>query len=296
VAADTLEGALDTIQALRARGHQRVVAKQALGLAGHNAIRLWEPQVLDSQRRWLAKAVQDGGQLIIEPWLERVLDFSIQLEMSPSGLELCGYTGLGNDLKGQYQANWAAANYARRLPASVAEFLGRSGDVSGQIQCLYEDVFRLLEVELRGAGYLGPVGIDAFVYRTPEGACQLKPIVEINPRYTFGRLTVELMKRTCPGSYGLLRLVTQNVARAEGHQDLAAYARTLVERFPLRLEGEPVSRIREGALCLNDSARAQVCLAVFQVDIISQITSRSAAPPGANSPPEGKRFLPFQLP
>ena len=31
------------------------------------------------------------------------------------------------------------------------------------------------------------------------------------------------------------------------------------QRFPLRLEGEPVAKIREGALCLNDPAQAQVC-------------------------------------
>jgi hypothetical protein len=39
----------------------------------------------------------------------------------------------------------------------------------------------------------------------------------------------------------------------------------LAETYPLQLEGDPVPRIREGALCLNDPARAQVCLAVFRV-------------------------------
>ena len=47
--------------------------------------------------------------------------------------------------------------------------------------------------------------------------------------------------------------------------DFPAYARSLSERFPLGLEGEPNPRIREGALCLNEPARAQACLATFQV-------------------------------
>ena len=72
--------------------------KEALGLAGHNAIRLWEPELLESQRRWLARAVREGRSVVVEPWLERVLDFSVQLEMSAAGLKLCGYTGLVNDL------------------------------------------------------------------------------------------------------------------------------------------------------------------------------------------------------
>ena len=100
---------------------------------------------------------------------------------------------------------------------------------------------------------------------TPQGDCRLKPIVEINPRYTMGRLTVELMKQASPGSCGLFRLVSRAMARAEGFDDFVSYARSLSERFPIRLEGEPVARISEGALCLNDPAQAQACLAIFQV-------------------------------
>src|SRR5262249_32920384 len=76
IAVSTLEDAIEVIAAIRARGHQRVIAKEALGLAGHNAIRLWEPELLAAQRQWLARAVKNGRQLVIEPWLERELDFS----------------------------------------------------------------------------------------------------------------------------------------------------------------------------------------------------------------------------
>ena len=264
VAVDTLEGALEAIAAIRRRGHHRVVAKEAHGLAGHNAIRLWEPEVLAAQQQWLARALQNGRQVVIEPWLERALDFSVQLEMGPRNLKLCGYTGLINDCKGQFQANWAAANYGRRISANVAALFREPADISGRLQRFYGDILSLLEAELQRAGYVGPVGIDAFVYRTPQGDCRLKPVVEINPRYTMGRLTLELMKQTCPGSRGLFRLVSRTQVRAEGFADFTGYADSLSERFPLRLEGEPVPKIREGILCLNDPAQAQVCLATFQ--------------------------------
>ncbi|MCX6924843.1 MAG: hypothetical protein NT154_16775 [Verrucomicrobia bacterium] len=265
VAVDSLEGALEAIAAIRGRGHNRVVAKAALGLAGHNAIRLWEPELLEAQRQWLARALENGRQLVIEPWLERELDFSLQLEMGPRNLKFCGYTGLINDRKGQFQANWAEANYDQRLPANVTALFREPADISDRLQRLYADIISMLELELRGAGFMGPIGIDAFVYRTPQGGCRLKPVVEINPRYTMGRLTVELMKQTCPGSCGLFRLVSRAQAHSEGFADFATYARALNERFPLRLEGAPAPRIREGALCLNDPAEAQVCLATFQV-------------------------------
>ncbi len=265
VAVDTPEAALEAIAAIRRRGHHRVVAKEAHGLAGHNAIRLWEPEVLAAQRQWLAHALQDDRQVVVEPWLERELDFSVQLEMGPRSLKLCGYTGLINDRKGQFQANWAEANFDRRIPANVTALFGEAVGIAGCLQRLYGDILSLLEIELQRARYVGPVGIDAFVYRTPQGGCRLKPVVEINPRYTMGRLTLELMKQTCPGSCGLFRLVSRAQARAEGVADFAGYARSLGERFPLRLQGGPVARIREGALCLNDPVQAQVCLATFQV-------------------------------
>jgi hypothetical protein len=47
-------------------------------------------------------------------------------------------------------------------------------------------------------------------------------VVEINPRYTMGRLTVELMKHTCPGSCGLFRLVTRAQAERRVHRLPAA--------------------------------------------------------------------------
>lgn len=265
VAVDTLEDALGAIAAIRCRGHHRVVVKAAHGLAGHNAIRLWEPEVLPAQRQWLAHAFGEGQQLVVEPWLERELDFSVQLEMGPRGLKLCGYTALVNDRKGQFLANWADADYSWCLPAKVAASFHALADMSGHLDRLYGKIFSLLETELRRVGFVGPVSIDAFVYRTPQGDCRLKPVVEINPRYTMGRLTVELMKHACPGSCGLFRLVTRVQARKEGFADLSSYACSLGERLRLRLEGEPLLKIRQGALCLNDPGQAQVCLATFEV-------------------------------
>ncbi len=263
---NNLEEALRAIAAVRARGHQKVVVKEAVGLAGQNALRLWEPALLETQRAWLAKAVATGREVVVEPWLEREVDFSVQLEMGAAGLKLCGYTGLLTDRRGQFQANWAAPNYERRIPTRVTSLFRETPDVVDRFQRLYTDIFTLLEGELRQAGYVGPLGIDAFIYRTAQGQLRLKPLVELNPRYTMGRVTLELMKQTAPGSYGWFRLVSRAMAQAEGFADFPAYARSVQDRFPLQLEGQPLSKIRAGAVCLNDPARAQVCLAVFQVD------------------------------
>lgn len=262
-AVDDLEDALEAIAAIRRRGHHRVVAKEAFGVAGHNAIRLWEPEILPEQRRWLSRALENGQQLVVEPWLEREMDFSVQLEMGPQHLTLCGYTGLINDRKGQFMANWAEADDSRHLPAQVAALFPEHAGMAERLEQFYMAIFSLLETELQRVGFVGPINIDALVYRAPQGGCRLKPVVEINPRYTMGRLTLELMKHACPGTCGLFSLVTRAQARAEGFADFTSYAASLRDR--LQLEGEPFPKIRQGALCLNDPGQAQMCLATFAV-------------------------------
>ena len=265
VTVNSLAEALAAIAAIRARGHHKIVVKETVGLAGSNAMRLFEPGLLENQRRWLANSLRDGRQLVVEPWLERLGDFSAQLEMLPEGLKLCGYTVLLTDDRGQYEGNLAESHHHTRIPTRIASLIRNPPDISRRLLALYAEIFALLETELRAVNFLGPLGIDAFVYRDATGAPRVKPVVEINPRYTMGRLTVELMRQTCQGSVGELRLVNRVALRLEGVEDFNEYAKRLAEKFPIQLEGESNPRIREGALCLNDSAHAEVCLAVFQV-------------------------------
>ena len=260
-----LTHALEVIAAIRARGHHKIVVKEALGVAGSNAIRLWEPELIEAHRRWMINSFEKGQTLVIEPWLAREMDFSAQLEMTTDGLKLCGYTGLFNDRKGQFQANSAAPNHARQIPTTVTSLFAAPADLVARLHGLYAKVFAVLETELRAAEFSGPLGIDAFVYRTSLGDCRVKPVVEINPRYTMGRVTVELMKQVAPGSHGLFRLLNRATLKGLGFDSFPAYASHLHQHHPLTMKGEPRSRISEGALCLNDPAAVQVCLAVFEV-------------------------------
>lgn len=263
---NTCEDALAAVERIRQRGHHKVVLKQAYGLAGHDMIRLWEPRLLEKQCRWIQSALADGRPLVVEPWLDRVLDFSVQLEMTRVGLRLCGYTGLVNDQRGQFLANWAESTASRKIPGQLpASFLTHLG-LPKNLYEFFRLVFAQLDKELASAGYIGPLGIDAFIYCDATGLFRLKPVVEINFRYTMGRLTLELMSQTCPGSVGTFRLVSRAMVRAEGFESFVDYAHDLAKRAPLQLHGSPVPRLRGGALCLNDPAEARAYLAVFRVD------------------------------
>jgi uncharacterized ferritin-like protein (DUF455 family) len=264
VAVNSLEAALAVIAKIRARGHHKIVVKESFGVAGGNALRLFEPELLPAQLRWLENAFAQKRELVVEPWLERLQDFSAQLEMTGRGLKLCGFTGLHCDARGQFIANFAEPHFHKRIPAKVISQFQAAADISGLLLEFYDELFARLETELAAASFVGPLGIDAFVYRDAAGAVKLKPVVEINPRHTMGRVLVELMRQTCQNCHGSFRLVNTAQLRAEGFEHFPAFAKSLVEKFPPQLEGQP-PRLRSGTLCLNDPATAQVCLAVFQV-------------------------------
>lgn len=265
VPVDSMDTTLEAIAAIRQRGHHKVVLKESIGVAGSNAIRLFEPEVLQTQKRWIANVIASGREVVVEPWLERVMDFSAQLEMTSTGLKLCGYTGLLNDARGQFLGNWAEPKHEKAFPAAVLASLQVTPRAGNEIQIFFGSLFQALETELQAVGFVGPLGIDCFVYRDATGYLKLKPVVEINPRYTMGRLTVELMKRVCPGSYGVFRLMNHASLKTTGYVDFKSFAAKQQEDFPVRLEGSPNARIREGFIALNDPAQAEVCLATFQV-------------------------------
>lgn len=259
------------IEALRSRGQHRVGVKAELGLAGNNAVRLWETEVLPTQRRWIEGQLSAGRRLVVEPWLERLADFSVQFEMAREGLRVVGYTGLQNDLRGQFQSNWAEARFGRRPPSAVLRALGSGAvvklprDIGGRLHGLYLELATMLEPELRAIGHEGPLGIDAFVYRDASGVARLKPMVEINPRHTMGRILLELMRAIAPGRTGRFRLRSLKEVRAEGYADFPAYARHVAEASPWKREGEPVPRLVSGTVCLSDPATAKGWMAVLEI-------------------------------
>ena len=179
VTVNSVEEALAAITKIRARGHHKIVLKEAFGVAGSNAMRLFEPEVLPTQLRWLENKIAHKCELVVEPWLERELDFSAQLEMTAHGLKLCGYTGLHCDARGQFVANFAESHHHKRIPAKIVSLFTEPKDISNQLLEFHGEVFTALEIELRKIDFTGPIGIDAFVYRTENGTVKLLSLIHI---------------------------------------------------------------------------------------------------------------------
>ena len=124
-----------------------------------------------------------------------------------------------------------------------------------------------LEAGLRTRGFEGPIGVDAFVYRDSEGKTRLKPVVEFNPRYTMGRLTLELMRSVAPGAYGRFRLVGKPQLKALGSANFEEFRRKLAREHPLVCKGDARAQIQQGAVMVTDSTRAESVCGVFEVGL-----------------------------
>lgn len=197
----SVEDIARAFRTLHAEGFAEAVAKLPFGAAGQKNHKL----PLDESGQVQAERLRTRqGAVVVEPWLQRIFDFSAHYDMTPAGLRHLAFVQLENDRRGQFQACVAGAKF--QPPPDVARFL-----LSGALALYQEEIPRKIAPLLDAAEYRGPVGIDAFVYCKADGALALRSIVEMNPRYTMGRLTWELSRRVAHGRrvrFELLRSTT----------------------------------------------------------------------------------------
>lgn len=256
--------ALEAIRHYRNIGYHRLVVKQSLGMAGDQTIRLWEPELLPQQIRWIERVLESESELVVEPWLERLADFSVQYEMVGQQLHVVGHTELICDQRGHYQGNRVGVDCGKRLPLPVRRLAPHREGGASSWELVFHQLRELLEAELSALDFRGAAGIDAFVYRAPDGSPRLKPLVELNPRHTMGRVTLELHRRAAPGTSTVFRILRRSVLLREGFSSLESYAQHLLQSKPLELSGSPVSRIVRGTVCLNDPTTSEEYLAVAE--------------------------------
>jgi uncharacterized ferritin-like protein (DUF455 family) len=261
---------LKELDALRAdwarRGYPDLVCKAPFGTAarGLRCLRSGEP-VAPALRAWLETVWEEQDVVMVEPWLERIHDFSVQMQMDADGLRTRAFTRLVNNPRGQFKGI-LTNSFTKGMEPALARFLMERREGRPRIYQWYTDELSpRLEKSLQEAGFNGPLGIDAFVYRDPSGQLRLKPMVEINPRYTMGRVAHELSERCAKTSVGFFQILTRAQLRQTGTPDPTNYAAVLRAAFPVTMTEEALPRLRSGSLVLNDPGAAKQFLAVFHV-------------------------------
>lgn len=223
---------------------------------------------------WMQKRFESGVALAVEPWLERVADFSVQIQVDPvnakkpsvqeleAACRVLGVTRFACDAKGRYFGT-ALGRRASGLPRELLTFLYQNPSGRPVVEGL-EALGHWLGRELaRKYGFRGPLGLDTFLYRNAvTGQIFLRPFVEFNPRFTMGRVALELGKRVAPQSSA----AWLHVSSGELQEPVGQFWTRLNADFPaevVRADPGGTPFLCSGALATNDPHSAKRFLSVL---------------------------------
>lgn len=147
---------------------------------------------LDDRGRATLRGLAGRGGAVLEPWLRRVEDLSVQLHVD--GADRIGVLGTTRQLV----TPGGAVLGNRGVLADTGVASGLPVDAS------LRQAAALVVRRAAERGFTGPCGVDGFTFAEPGGAVALRPVVELNARWTTGLVSagiVELARRA-----GLLRV------------------------------------------------------------------------------------------
>lgn len=148
------------------------VVKHPWGVSGRERIQGRKGHFELRHSKWCEKQFKRGSTLLFEPWLEQRHEWSMHFDIRPDGsVQWIGACQLMADGSGTYRGNGCAMSFS----------------VDPQVVDLAKQAVQ----NVADVGYWGPVGIDAMRGQLAEEMI-VRPIMEINARMTFGRLTLAL--------------------------------------------------------------------------------------------------------
>ena len=144
---------------------------------------VFQPSKIDEEvKKLLAKKELNG---VIEPYYSKLADFSIQYEILslPEGLKIKRYEPRFFFVDEQLQYLGAQLG---AIP--VTHSLYSAWQTIEKNRIAISEVHDRVLKHLMDEGYVGPVGIDALVARAPGNEMSVVPVIEVNVRYTMGRV------------------------------------------------------------------------------------------------------------
>lgn len=174
----SLDEVAAAIRRLQERTHADVpwVLKAEFGMSGRER-RLGRGALQEPSAAWARRRLAGpGGLVVLEPWVDRVAEVGVQFDVPPHGPpQLVGAAPMLSDAGGHYRGSWFAGADCATCGAwweTALEVLGRAAG------------------ELQAAGYHGPLGFDVMQYRTAAGELRVRPLQDVNGRWTMGRLAL----------------------------------------------------------------------------------------------------------
>jgi uncharacterized ferritin-like protein (DUF455 family) len=248
------------------------VLKAPYGAAGGAALRLFGAPT-QADWRWMERVLAEQGCLVLSPWLARCADFSAHGDINDRGaFRFQGVVRFLADARGAFRGV-CTGGALLGLPTALSRVLTGDGQEKDRLTRTARTLLERLTPRLFSEGYRGPLGLDQLVWRTEqvarpgvlesaeEGPFGFHPAVELNTRWSFGRVGLRLRALQAAGSAGVLRLWRVK----EG----------LPRELPPPMVRDGQGKVREGRLFLSDPRRAREVAAVWEVGECARTTISS---------------------
>ncbi len=168
-----------------------VLVKGEWSASGRERVELRQLPLGPSEQRALQGLFQRQARAVVGPRLARVADFSFHADLLPDGRVVDrGVVRFETDAHGRFRGAWVGAAH-RGLDRALQRFCLADGKDPDWMRRTAQKTLRAVAAALHAHGYSGPIGVDALIHDTPEGL-RLWPLVEVNARWTMGRVALAL--------------------------------------------------------------------------------------------------------
>ena len=178
----------------------KVVVKAPWSSSGRGLQILRPNEYNQTNHQVITGYLKQQGFVIVEPWHNKILDLSFQFFSFGNGkIEYRGLTTFSTDHSGRY-----IGNYLQELPPDLTpelkEFLSENLD---EVKLA---LTKKLTFSDYSTGYYGWFGVDALIFRSPDGKLKFHPCLEINCRFTMGAVALNLRNHLREQSVGEFRI------------------------------------------------------------------------------------------
>jgi len=199
----------------------KVVVKAPWSSSGRGLQILRPNEYNQTNRQVISGYLKQQGLVVAEPWHNKVHDLSFQFFSFGNGMiEFRGLTSFSTDHSGRYLGN-CLQELPTDLHPELNEFL------SENLPEVKLALKRTLTSSNYSTDYYGWFGVDALIYRSPDGKLKFHPCLEINCRFTMGAIALSLRTHLAETSTGEFRIAHGK----EGH--FARYCDEMMVSEPL---------------------------------------------------------------
>lgn len=239
---------LDELDALGGPG---TLLKAPFSTAGRGLKRWERPDRVGWARRVLA----EQGAVVVERWDDRVMDLSVQFDVGET-LKIHPWSRFVVDAHGRYRGARIGRNQDD-LDKPLRRWL-QQHDIQAELAA----AIRPVAEAMRARGFTGFAGVDAYIHRVGDsGELALRPLVELNPRVTMGRVALAVAKHVRRDRPAMLRVITRGQLAAQGTTPEAWAAAMGLLPPPTLRDG----LIQEGALMLTEPVASRQAWVVLEV-------------------------------